>query len=440
MKGLALVSEIEVDLLLRETVDDRVGIDARVGGHREHVAVARVERDDGARLLAQRRLGERLDADIDAEAHIAAGNRRARDDLADRPTGGVENCQRTAAAAGQRALEEVLDPIAADHVAGAVALNEALFELFRIDLLEVADDVRGEIAVGIPATRLAAHEDALAGELFVLLDQVVRRADRQLGDRHKLVAGNILVDQRTDDRLFHTEPVDEEIDDQILVAHGVPVDADDRDLGGAGEDLAAAVQNAAARGPLDQRADQVALGRKPVEDQPRRPVDDPVRLAQDRDEDNLLDFAEIGGLIAQDHLKGGRIDVFDGDDLPAEASDRGLGPDIAVALGEALRVVTLLAFRRDRRPGLEQLVGGEQVKEALHGFERALRRDAEVFELLRRRGCDAPVGLRLLGRRLRLCGLLFGLDRLGEVLREVTLRLAAEDAAAQREREDCGDQ
>ena len=55
-----------------------------------------------------------------------AGDRRSRDDLADRPTGGVENRQRTAAAAGQRALEEVLDAIAADHVAGAVALNEAL--------------------------------------------------------------------------------------------------------------------------------------------------------------------------------------------------------------------------------------------------------------------------------------------------------------------------
>ena len=159
-EGLADIGEVEVVLLLGNAVNDVVCVNPRIRRHRQDMPAARIERDHRARLNPERCLGQLLHPHIKRQADIAAGNRRPVRDLADRTSLRVDDHKVTATAAGERPFERLFDAVAADHVAGAVALDKQLFQFGWIDLLEVPDDMRGEITVGVVAPRLAADQDA----------------------------------------------------------------------------------------------------------------------------------------------------------------------------------------------------------------------------------------------------------------------------------------
>ena len=56
----------------REAAAEQVGIEARAAHERDHVAVVRIERDDGAAPLAELFLGDALHVEIHGEDQVLA--------------------------------------------------------------------------------------------------------------------------------------------------------------------------------------------------------------------------------------------------------------------------------------------------------------------------------------------------------------------------------
>ncbi len=154
--GLVGLGQCAVAAVLRARLARRVGVERRHGRHREQLAAARVEHDDGAALRVRRRdgLGDRLlrdelDVPVDGEPHVVAGDRLALGvDAARQPSpAGAELVGRRPVAAGQHVVEGVLQPAEALPVGP-----------------DEADDVRGRAAAGVdPLARLLAEDagDAL---------------------------------------------------------------------------------------------------------------------------------------------------------------------------------------------------------------------------------------------------------------------------------------
>jgi len=172
-------------------VGDAAGVDARVvgraRGHRQDRAVARVERDDRAAVglvllvlvgeadpVLKRPLGRALEVDVKGQAERLTWRRRT---LEEEPTGSVpdrvDGPLREARSPAEVRVVSRLEPGLADHVAGPVALLAELLQLLRRDLGDVADELRGQRAVGVAA--LVSVDDLDARELVEVLGEVVDR-------------------------------------------------------------------------------------------------------------------------------------------------------------------------------------------------------------------------------------------------------------------------
>ena len=104
-----------------DAAGELVGIEGGTADHGQHVAVARIERDDRAGFVAERRLGRLLQVEVDAQHQRVAGDRLFLVEHAQLAAERVDLDLLAAVHAAQVRLPRLLEPRLADHVAGAVA-------------------------------------------------------------------------------------------------------------------------------------------------------------------------------------------------------------------------------------------------------------------------------------------------------------------------------
>ena len=181
------------ELVLADPADEHARVVVRVAGHRQDVAGARIQYDDGARrcqigdeALLHRLvltftgfeqsseefvLHELLEVRVDGQHHIGTGLGRPVPALSDHVADVVDLDLPPPGVAPQDVLESELNTRLPDLVHGAVALRVVLarLEFFCGDGVDVPQNVRRQITVGVDP--LGALDDLDPGELLVALGQ-----------------------------------------------------------------------------------------------------------------------------------------------------------------------------------------------------------------------------------------------------------------------------
>ncbi len=297
-----LLGELLVGLRLH-AADPHVGVEGRVAGHAEHVAVLDVQHDRrgavGVVLLvgvgeadagAQGLFGRRLDLAVDGRDQRVAGVGHA---TADRggllwPAEGVDLDARDAVAPAQPLVVGELQAVVADDVARRVALEVLQLELLGRDLAEVAEHLRRHVALRVRAQRLVLDLDPreLQGALLevghhLAADVVLEHDQVEAGD---LPLGHLLPGQEAAPRAvrvllqrariqvvldalaqlprLHVEDGDErrKLLVERLLGHVHQADADGLAGAVADDRLALAVHDVAARRDDLDRAETVVVG------------------------------------------------------------------------------------------------------------------------------------------------------------------------------------
>ena len=164
-----------------DAVDEQVGVEGRLADEGEHLAVARVDRDQRAAPVAEQLLDQRLQPDVDRQHDRVARRRRVALQAPHRAAAGAHLDLLEAGRAVQLALVALLDAELAD-VLGAAVVGEVvvgpvvvhLLLLGLVDAADVADQVAADLAERIVAEqpRLdldAGEAEALRGEARDLL-------------------------------------------------------------------------------------------------------------------------------------------------------------------------------------------------------------------------------------------------------------------------------
>ncbi len=134
--------------------------------HREHVAVSRIERDEGAVLPGHRLLGGLLQIEIDSHDDALAGLVGNFLEHAQAPPDGVNFDLLSAGVAAQKTLPHALEAEFSDLVAHVVV--GLLDQVVLGHLADVAEQMRGELAVQVMPRRGDLETDAGEIELMRL--------------------------------------------------------------------------------------------------------------------------------------------------------------------------------------------------------------------------------------------------------------------------------
>ena len=150
-----------------DAVDEQVGIEAGLGDEGEHAAGRGLDRHQRAAAVAERLLGDFLQPDVERERQVVAGGGRGARERAHAAAAGVDLDLLEAGDAVQLALVALLEAGLADVVGALVVRGQALVVLdalhvLVVDAADVADHVRGELAVRVLAEQ--ARLDVDAGE------------------------------------------------------------------------------------------------------------------------------------------------------------------------------------------------------------------------------------------------------------------------------------
>ena len=234
------------------------------------------------------------------------------------------------------------------------------------------------LSLRVEADRLAAHQDAQLRQLLELRDQGRRRVVIQPHDGDEEVRRHVLEDQIAHRELVQPQPFHEGSDHQILVLDQVVRHADDRLLPLHRQLLAVAIEDVAPNRHVDERVHEVPGRAQSVEDQVRRPVQHPIRLAQRTREDPLRDFPEKARLVDQIYLNAGHVLAGRRHDLPAQPRDRGLLPDVVVALHEVIDRDAVARLQPQQPVGVLEAPGRDQRVVLLHRLQGCLRRYRDV--------------------------------------------------------------
>ncbi len=188
-RGIEFVPALGID-----PVDEQVRIEPGARHIRQHVAGGRLDRHQGAALVAERFFGDLLQFDVDRQDQVTARRWRRAAQRADGAATGRALDLLVAGLAVQLALVALLDAFLA-HVVGAVVVGGvvALFQrvgFLLVDAADVADHVRGHLAHRILAKQARLHfnagkTEALRGEArHFVIGQA--RAQRDAGKAARL--------------------------------------------------------------------------------------------------------------------------------------------------------------------------------------------------------------------------------------------------------------
>src|SRR5207248_2306318 len=178
---------VELGPVLRiDAVDEQIRVEARLRHQGEYPAARRIDGDQRAAALAERDLGDLLQAHVERQRDVIAWQRRAARQRADAAAGGVDLDLLEAGGAMELGLVGGLDAGLADVIGAAVIRADAVFlELrlvLRVDAPEIAEHMRADVAERILAeeARLDLHAleaVAVGGELrhFLVGQPVAQR-------------------------------------------------------------------------------------------------------------------------------------------------------------------------------------------------------------------------------------------------------------------------
>lgn len=145
--------------------DEQVRVVARLADHRQHVAGGRLDRHDGAPPPGQGVLGGLLQAAVDAQDDVLAGNRVGALEHPQHPPAGVGLDFLVANRAVQLALVEALDAGLADMVGAAVVDRVEVLQFLLVDPPDVPDRMGKVLLQRVVADELGRHVDARQAEL-----------------------------------------------------------------------------------------------------------------------------------------------------------------------------------------------------------------------------------------------------------------------------------
>ncbi len=137
-----------IPLRLAHARIEQARVEGRVGGHRQHLAVGRVEHDRAGALAGEMVGRLLLQRGVDGQAEFDAGRALLAVQLADHPTERVDLELHLAGAAAQRRLVVLLHARAADADAGQ-RQHRIGRHLALVGRRHVAHDMRQQLAVGI---------------------------------------------------------------------------------------------------------------------------------------------------------------------------------------------------------------------------------------------------------------------------------------------------
>ncbi len=370
-----------------QAVGQPLGIEAGVGGQRQHAVVPRVHHYDRADALAERLLSHLLGSDVQGEDDVLPGfGRHLRDRAADGAFG-RDRGEGAAALARQDIVHLTLHAEDADLVAGAVAPRRQLLQLLGVDLGHMAHDVGGRVAVRVDALRLLPHHDTQFVEGVELLQRLLLCAVGQRLDGDEVVRGQIRLYLGAHVAFGHAERGGEAGDERFLVGDEVRHEADDREVGVHRQRLAVAVEDGAATGDLREEVDEGAVVQFD-EDEAGRPGDAPLLahlrrvprrgehrrlLLHQGDPLRLPDVAEEGRVDRDFHRDVGVVVPHVGADFEVDAGDRRLLGDRLVALDELLFVDLRPRLGGDEVVHVAVLLLLPELEEALGGLQGILR-------------------------------------------------------------------
>ena len=173
-----------------DAVDEEIGVEARLAHEREHAARGWIDRDQRAAPVAERGVGDLLQACVEVEHDVVAGHGRRARERPHRAPARVDLDLLHAGGAVQIALVVLLEPGLADVVGAAVVGGEALglelLDLALVDAADVAHHVREQLALRVLAEqpRVDLHAGEAVADRREARDLLVgeARAHRQAAD------------------------------------------------------------------------------------------------------------------------------------------------------------------------------------------------------------------------------------------------------------------
>src|SRR5208283_2250233 len=148
------------------TAAKEVGVESRMRNHREHVAVSRIERDEGAVLSGHRLFRGLLKIEIDGHDDAFAGRVGNFLEHAQPPSDGVNFDLLSAGVAAQKTLPHALESEFSDLVAHVIV--GPLLKIVPGHLTDVAEQMRGKLAVQVMPRGRYLQTDAGQIELMRL--------------------------------------------------------------------------------------------------------------------------------------------------------------------------------------------------------------------------------------------------------------------------------
>ncbi|EWS55907.1 hypothetical protein X551_01244 [Methylibium sp. T29] len=174
-----------------DAVDEQVGVEGRLADEGQHLAGARVDRDQRAAPVAEQLLDHRLQLDVDRQPHRVARRRRAGPQAPHRAARGAGLDLLEAGDAVQLGLVLLLDAELAD-VVGALVVGRIVGLVDRVllglvDAADVAQHMAAELAIGVVAEQPRLDVDP--GEAETLRGETRHLLVAELGaDRQGLEA------------------------------------------------------------------------------------------------------------------------------------------------------------------------------------------------------------------------------------------------------------
>ena len=144
---------------LADTVDEQVGIERGHADHRQHLAVARIDRHCRTGTPFECRLGRLLDARVDAQVEAAAGRGRMGFQHVLGAAVGVDLQQFIAGLAVQQILVGTLHAAAPDMAGALVAIRVQTLQVVGVDAPHIADHVGEQGAERIMPGQVRHHVD-----------------------------------------------------------------------------------------------------------------------------------------------------------------------------------------------------------------------------------------------------------------------------------------
>ena len=146
-------------LLRRDPFHEQVGVVTRLAHQRQHLAVAWVDGDGAAGVVAECLHGGGLQAGVEGEIEIAARLRRLALQHPDHPSEGVHLHLLQPHLAMQHLLVGLLDPVLADVAGARIGGGVDGLQLLLVDASDIADHVGGHRPQGVVAQQFGLDLD-----------------------------------------------------------------------------------------------------------------------------------------------------------------------------------------------------------------------------------------------------------------------------------------